>query len=77
MRWLLLLAWAKDWRFLGSYPRHYVAQRLGPGTSITIDGDLSDAAWRVPTLGDFDDIAQPLFPAWRLPPEYRTTVKAR
>lgn len=40
-----LLSVTEDWRFLPSYPQHYVAQKLGVGEVISIDGKIDDAAW--------------------------------
>eukprot|EP01047_Picozoa_sp_COSAG01_P110625 COSAG01_NODE_39441_length_476_cov_1.225464_1_plen_101_part_10 len=33
------------WKMLNQYPAHYVAKKLDPTETITIDGKLDDAAW--------------------------------
>jgi hypothetical protein len=34
------------WKMLNQYPAHYVAKKLDPTETITIDGKLDDAAWK-------------------------------
>eukprot|EP00746_Dinoflagellata_sp_MGD_P022297 gnl/MRDRNA2_/MRDRNA2_152125_c0_seq1.p1 gnl/MRDRNA2_/MRDRNA2_152125_c0~~gnl/MRDRNA2_/MRDRNA2_152125_c0_seq1.p1 ORF type:complete len:505 (-),score=49.62 gnl/MRDRNA2_/MRDRNA2_152125_c0_seq1:23-1537(-) len=72
-------ATGSDWRFLHAYPNQYVAQKLTNGEHITIDGDLNDPAWMEVsfTTSPFQDIAQPLFPDWALPAQYKSQVKVR
>ncbi|CAJ1427901.1 unnamed protein product, partial [Effrenium voratum] len=66
----LLQVSSRDFLFLDSYPRQYVAQRLGPGQAVVIDGNLNESVWE-------EDIAQPLFPDYVLPKEFATHVKVR
>ena len=43
-----------------------------------VDGDLADAAWDAAAATEnFADIAQPLYPSYRLPREYESSVKVR
>ena len=41
----LLQVSSRDFLFLDSYPRQYVAQRLGPGQAVVIDGNLNESVW--------------------------------
>ena len=36
----------EDWKFLSSYPQHYLAHRLRPSDEVVVDGNLSDPCWR-------------------------------
>eukprot|EP00397_Hematodinium_sp_SG-2012_P045211 GEMP01050698.1.p1 GENE.GEMP01050698.1~~GEMP01050698.1.p1 ORF type:complete len:437 (+),score=60.93 GEMP01050698.1:74-1384(+) len=58
------------------YPAHYVAPKV-PDGSIVIDGRLDDAAWLQALFfdGTFVDIAEPLFPDFRINQGNATLVK--
>ena len=41
------------WKFLGAYPRQYVARALAPSEAIVVDGDLDEPAWAAELLDKF------------------------
>ena len=57
-----------SWKFLASYPRQYVVNRLQPGEHITVDGRLDEEAWgAVNWTEPMEDIAQPFYPSLSIP----------
>eukprot|EP01064_Diplonema_japonicum_P008386 TRINITY_DN1584_c0_g2_i2.p1 TRINITY_DN1584_c0_g2~~TRINITY_DN1584_c0_g2_i2.p1 ORF type:complete len:463 (+),score=100.65 TRINITY_DN1584_c0_g2_i2:45-1433(+) len=75
----ITLGASDGWKFLDKYPPQYVAAKLGSQETITIDGNINEAAWeQVPwTTKPFEDIASVLYPDLAPPEAYQAKLKVR